>query len=52
MIQMSDIHYDPMLRPEYFDQAIEIVLALKPDLIVLTGTLSPGENSCPPRSAS
>lgn len=37
IIQMSDIHYDPMLRPEYFEQAIELVLALQPDLIVLTG---------------
>ncbi len=37
LVQISDLHFGPEVRPPYIHAAIDLVLGLQPDLIVLTG---------------
>jgi len=42
IVQMSDLHYSPMVWSRYLQQFVELVNDLKPDLVVITGDLVTG----------
>jgi hypothetical protein len=37
LVQLSDLHFGPVVRPDYIHAAIDAALSLQPDLIALTG---------------
>jgi predicted MPP superfamily phosphohydrolase len=37
--QVSDLHFGPFIRPKHIDAAVDRVLALNPDAVVITGDL-------------
>src|ERR1043165_8176297 len=37
IVQLSDLHYGPMVDPRHLQRAIEIANELRPDMIALTG---------------
>lgn len=37
LAQISDLHFGPVIQPAYIHAALEVLLGLKPDLIVITG---------------
>jgi len=45
IVQLSDLHYGPMLDPRHLQRAIEIANDLRPDLIALTGDYISQERS-------
>jgi uncharacterized protein len=42
IVQMSDLHYSPMVWSRYLNQFVQWVNELKPDLVVVTGDLVTG----------
>lgn len=42
LVQISDLHYSPMVWSRYLRQCIEFVNELRPDLVVITGDLITG----------
>lgn len=42
VVQLSDLHVGPMIGARYLNDVVDRVLALKPDLIALTGDIADG----------
>jgi uncharacterized protein len=51
LVQISDLHFSPVVRGGYLRQAIAHINALQPDLLVVTGDLMTGGRRYAPRVA-